>query len=132
MGRIIGTIGLLLCLVGVWQGVVTWHFTQRAITVEATVDAVEELRGPPKPRQKIPLHISFRLPGGSEHRAVAQMPMLQVIAAGDRIRVLVDPQNPQRVVLPLLSEIWARSLTYLVCGALILALERALRSRDMR
>ncbi len=132
MARIIGLIGLLLCGLGVWQGVAQWQFLRRAVTVEATVVAIEELRGPPKPRQKIPLHVQFTLPDATDHRAVTHLPMLQVVAAGDHIRVLVDPDNPQDISWPLWSEVWARPLTYLVCGALIIALARVLLTKNMR
>ncbi len=119
-------------MAGIWQGVVKWQFFHRAVMVEATVVAVEELRGPPKPRQKIPLHVQFTLADATDHRAVTHMPMLQVVAAGDRIRLLVDPTNPQSISLPLWSEVWAGPLTYLVCGALIMVLGRVLRTKNMR
>jgi hypothetical protein len=132
MARIVVLVGFLLCLLGVWKGVETQRFSREAIVVEATVDAVEELRGPPKPRQKIPLHVHFQLPNGADHRVVTHMPMLQVVKAGDRIRLLVDPADAQRVSLPLWSELWAQPLTYLVCGLLIGLLGLVLRTRGTR
>jgi hypothetical protein len=132
MARIVVLIGVFLCLLGVWRGAETVRFSRAAVLVEARVDAVEELRGPPKPRQKIPLHVSFRLSNGTEHRGVTHMPMLQVVSVGDRIRVLVDPSAPQDIRLSSWSELWAQPLTYLVCGLLIVVLGGVLRVRGMR
>jgi hypothetical protein len=130
--KIISVAGLALLVFSVWRGVESYSFVSRAVEVSALVDSVEELKGPPKPRQKVPLHLSYSSPDGAQRRVVTHMPMLQKIDAGDTIRILVDSTNPQDARLPLWSELWAGPLTYLVGGMLLLLMGRLLRGKVTR
>lgn len=125
-------VGCVLLVAGAWRGTSTAMFVKRALRVSGKVVAVEELKGPPKPRQKTPLHISFSMPDGSEHRAITNLPLMQVVRAGDVITVLVDQDDPQKVRLPLWSELWAAPLTYIVGGLLLIILSRVMGVRGMR
>ncbi len=128
--RIVFVVGLALVGLGAWRGLETSLFISRAVQVGATVDSVQELPGPPKPRQKVPLHLSYVTPDGGTHRGVTHMPMLQRIEAGDTIRVLVDPGNPQDVRLPLWSEQWSGPSTYVIGGLLLTAMGALLKNRS--
>jgi hypothetical protein len=130
--KIISGVGLALVAFAVWRGLESYTFVSRALELPGVVDSVEELKGPPKPRQKVPLHLSYALPDGTRHRVVTHMPMLQKIEAGDTIRILVDHSNPQDVRLPLWSELWAGPLTYFVGGMLLLLMGRLLRGKATR
>jgi hypothetical protein len=130
--KIISAVGLILVAFGAWRGVESYAFVSRALEISGMVDSVEELKGPPKPRQKVPLHLSYSLPDGTQHRVVTHMPMLQKIERGDTIRILVDRANPQDVRLPLWSELWAAPLTYLVGGMLLIFMGRLLRGKATR
>lgn len=130
--KIISAAGLALFAFGVWRGVESSRFLERSLELPGVVDSVEELKGPPKPRQKVPLHLSYALPDGTRHRVVTHMPMLQRIEAGDTIRILVDRTNPQDVRLPLWSELWAGPLTYLVGSLLLLLMGRLLKGKVTR
>ncbi|MEY4701793.1 MAG: hypothetical protein RL326_1980 [Pseudomonadota bacterium] len=130
--KIISGVGLALIAFGVWRGFESYTFVSRAIELPGVVDSVEELKGPPKPRQKVPLHVSYSLPDGTRHRVVTHMPMLQKIESGDTIRILVDRSNPQDVRLPLWSELWAGPLTYVVGGLLLMLMGRLLRGKATR
>jgi hypothetical protein len=132
MYKIILLLGLALVTAGVVEGARTASFHSNAIEVMASVIAVQELRGPPKPRQKTPLLVSYRQQDGSEVQATTHLPMLQQIKQGDSIRLLVHPANPQDVRLPLWSELWARPLTFLVGGCLLLLVSRVLGTKRSR
>jgi hypothetical protein len=132
MNKIITTVGALLFVFGVWSSLQTIRFTQRAVEVVGNVLVVEELRGPPKPRQKTPLHVSYQLADGRQFNAVAHMPLLQEVKQGDQIRLLVDPAEPASAQLPLWSEMWARPLTYLLGGLLVLLAGRVMTNRRTR
>jgi len=103
MNRIIPLVAVLLLAIGIVQAFQTVSFSRKAIVVTATVSVVEERTGPPKPRQKTPLHVVYRLNDGQEYSAVTHLPMLQVIRQGDSIRLLVDPNHQSVVRLPLWS-----------------------------
>lgn len=123
MRKLLLLVGLVLFAVGIKECADTFTFTSSAIPVRATVVSVEERTGPPKPTQNTPVHVRFNLPDGSEHAGITRLPLLAKMKAGDEITVLVQPSNPQAVRLPLLSEMWARPLAYLVSGfALIVCL----------
>lgn len=124
--------GVALSVAGVWLGIDTASFQRRALLVQATVTGVQELRGPPKPRQRTPLHVTYKLPDGREASAVTHLPFLQEIKSGDSIRLLVDPAAPEQARLPLISELWARPLTYFVGGLLLLVVGRVLSSKRTR
>lgn len=130
--RVISLAGVVLLGLGLWRGADSYTFRSRAIELPGRVDSVQELKGPPKPRQKVPLHVSYSLPDGTQHRAVTHMPMLQKIETGDTIRILVDRSNPQDVRLPLWSEMWAAPLTYLVGGVLLVVMSLLLRGKKTR
>jgi hypothetical protein len=130
--KIISGVGLALLAFAVWRGVESYTFVSRAMELSGVVDSVEELKGPPKPRQKVPLHLSYSLPDGTRHRVVTHMPMLQKIEAGDTIRILVDGSNPQDVRLPLWSELWAGPLTYHVGGLLLMLMGGLLKGKATR
>jgi hypothetical protein len=132
MYKIILGLGLVLLLVGGIEGVKTASFLSKAIEVVGVVTGVQELRGPPKPRQKTPLYVSYRKQDGSEVQAVTHLPMLQQIKQGDSIRLLADPNKPDDVRLPLWSELWARPLTYLIGGVLLVIVARVLGTKRTR
>jgi len=132
MSRVVSAVGLVLCAVGVWHWSATYAFVRDAQPVIGRVTGVQELRGPPKPRQKTPINILYTTTDGREVSAIAQMPLLQEIRAGDEIRVLVDAKQPELARLPLWSELWARPLTYLVGGFLMLVVGRVLRVKRLR
>lgn len=132
MGRVITLVGFVLLSFGAWRATSTAIFVKSALRVSAQVVAVEELRGPPKPRQKTPLHVTYTLPDGSPHRAITNLPFLQQVKVGDVIQVIVDPQAPQDVRLPLWSELWAGPLTYIMGGLLLMVLSKVLGLRGMR
>jgi hypothetical protein len=132
VNKIILIVGLLLSIAGAVSAVQTAQFNQKAVEVVGSVLVVEELRGPPKPRQKTPLHVSYQLSDGQQFSAVTHMPLLQAVKQGDQIRLLVDPADPGTVRLPLWSEMWARPLTYLIGGLLVLLAGRVLTNRTTR
>ncbi len=132
MNKIIVIVGLLLFLVGAVSAVQTVRFKKKAVEVIGSVLTVEELRGPPKPRQKTPLHVSYQFADGRQFSAVTHMPLLQAVKQGDQIRLLVDPSDPGTARLPLWSEMWARPLTYLIGGLLVLLAGRVLTNRRTR
>jgi hypothetical protein len=132
MNKVIPLVALGLFILGVFQSFQTASFQRRAIVVSATVVSVEERKGPPKPRQKTPLHVIYRLDDGREHSAVTHLPMLQEIRQGDSIRLLVDPSRPNAAELPLWSELWARPLTYLIGAGLLWLVGRVLRGKHLR
>lgn len=120
MRKLIGAVGLGLFLMGSYQTVETVRYLKRSVLVNATVVTVETRSGPPKPSQNTPVHVQFTLEGVGEQRGVTHLPLLHRIKEGEVIRILVDPQNPQGIRLPLLSELWARPVTYILCGILIM------------
>jgi hypothetical protein len=132
MSRVVSIVGAGLLSVGLLQGWTTYSFLQHAQVVIARVASIEELRGPPKPRQKTPVNLLYKGKDGLEQSAVAHLPLLQNIRRGDEIRILVDSKEPQVARLPLWSELWARSLTYLVGGSLLILVGRVLRTRKLR
>lgn len=123
-------VGLVLLGIGAYQANELTSFLSRALPITATVTSVELRTGPPKPTQNTPVHVKFSLPNGEERSAITHLPLLQELKEGDTINVLVDPSNPQSVKLPLLSELWATPLAYLlsgtviVCGVLFLRVRR--------
>lgn len=132
MNRIVVVVGVFLILVGSYQAEGVVDFQRRAVEVQGIVTAVEHLPGPPKPRQRTPLHVLYNLSDGREFRAVTHLPLMQEIKEGDAIRLVVDPSDPQDVRLPLISELWARPLTYLVGGLLMLITAWVLRRNRVR
>jgi hypothetical protein len=132
MSRVVSLVGAVLLSVGIWQGGATYSFVQRAHLAVGRVTSIEELRGPPKPRQRTPINVLYKGRSGQEESAVAHLPLLQNIKEGDEIRILVDPQQPQRARIPLWSELWARPLTYVVGGLLVLIVGRVLRTKALR
>jgi hypothetical protein len=122
--RFFSIIGIVLALYGAYGGVTTYLFVRRAVTIEAQVIAIEERKGPPKPRSKTPIHLRYTLPDGSEHLSKTSMPLLQAVKAGDRVKALVDPKAPEVVRLPLASVLWALPLATCVVGAVMTILAR--------
>jgi len=121
MRRFLFLVALVLVILGAVDVVSTMTFTRNAVLTRATVTAVEERSGPPKPTQNTPLHVSFVLPDNTAHAAIARLPLLQKIQQGDQIFLLVNPKEPQDVRLPLISELWARPLAYLLSGMILIA-----------
>jgi len=132
MSRIVSVVGGALCILGVWQGLETYSFISRSEIVKARVTGVQELRGPPKPRQKTPVNLLYTDSSGHEVSAVAHLPLLQELRQGDEIRVLVDPRDQGQARMPLWSELWARPLTYIIGGMLLLLVGRVLRAKRSR
>ena len=121
MRRLLALVAVVLLGMGLYESREVSSFLSRAVTVQGTVVAVEARTGPPKPTQNTPIHVRFSLPSGESHTAITKLPLLQKLKDGDSIYLLVDPTDPQEVRLPLLSELWARPLAYLVSGIVLVA-----------
>lgn len=132
MVRAVPLVGVVLFCIGLWHGVSVYLFLQGSVEVQATVSSIQELSGPPKPRQKTPIHLLYRAPDGNEMSAIARLPLLYNIREGDQIRILIDPDSPSIARLPLWSELWSRSLAYIVGGFLVLLVGRVLRTKSFR
>lgn len=130
MRKLLTVIGIVLLAIGVFKANALISFLSNAVPLTATVTTVELRTGPPKPTQNTPVHIRFTLPSGEERAGITNLPLLQVVKEGDLLPILVDPANPQVVRLPLLSELWATPLAYLlsglaiVCGVLFIRVKR--------
>lgn len=120
MRRFFALVGIVLLGIGIVKAQTLTSFLSRAIPVTATVTSVETRTGPPKPTQNTPMHVRFAMPDGQERAAITNLPLLQKIKEGDTLQILVDPSDPQSVKLPLLSELWATPLAYLLSGVAIL------------
>jgi len=96
-----------------------YRFVAESVRIRAKVVAVESLSGPPKPRQKIPVHVEFPFNNGTV-RTETRMPMLGEIKAGDEVPLWVSPTNPQDARLAEVSSLFAAPLTYMVCGLVAL------------
>lgn len=120
MKKLISFVGVGCLLLGFFETTRTISFVSTALTLPAKVVSIETRTGPPKPTQNTPVHVTFTLPAGGERSAITHMPLLQKVKEGDVIYVLVSPENPQDVRLPLLSELWARPFAFLVAGLVLL------------
>ena len=114
-------IALFLFVFGAFKGWEAYSFVDAAIRVEGRVYAVEPLPGPPKPRQKIPVHVEYELNGRTE-RGETRMPMLGKLSVGDRVPLWVSESEPARPVLAQPSAIFAGPLTYFTVGLIGLIL----------
>lgn len=121
MRRLLALVAIVLLGMGLHESRQVSSFLSTAVTVQGTVVAVETRTGPPKPTQNTPVHVRFSLPSGESHTAITRLPLLQKLKEGDSIYLLVDPKDPQDVRLPLLSELWARPLAYLLSGIALVA-----------
>lgn len=121
MRRLLALVAVVLLGMGLYESQEVSSYLSRAVAVQGTVVAVETRTGPPKPTQNTPVHVSFSLPSGGPQTAITRLPLLQKLKEGDSIYILVDPTNPQDVRLPLISELWARPLAYLVSGVVLVA-----------
>jgi hypothetical protein len=119
MKKFLALVGVVLLGLGVYQSTETASFLSRALSVPATVTLVEGRTGSPKPTQNTPVHVTFKLPSGEDRSAITNLPLLQNVKAGDTIYILIDPARPEAVKLPLLSELWARPLAYLISGFIL-------------
>jgi hypothetical protein len=119
MRRFLSLVGIVLLSIGLYQANELSGFLSRATPVLAIVTSVEVRPGPPKPTQNTPVHVRFTMPNGEEVAATTHMPLLRVVKDGDSISLLVDPTNPQVVKLPLISELWATPLAYLISGLVL-------------
>lgn len=126
MIRLLALCGVLLVCLGGYQAVSIVGFLKQALPVEAEVLGVERLNGPPKPSTRVPLHLRFTLPDGTEQQASTVMPLLRHLDRGDAVAILVDPRNPQWVRVAQPSVLWATPLTLLVTGLLLIFLPRRL------
>ncbi|MEN9846332.1 MAG: hypothetical protein RIS36_1479 [Pseudomonadota bacterium] len=116
MRKLLAVVAIVLLGMGLHESRQVSSFLATAVTVQGTVVAVETRTGPPKPTQNTPVHVRFSLPSGESHTAITRLPLLQKLKEGDSIYLLVNPMVPQDVRLPLLSELWARPLAYLLSG----------------
>jgi hypothetical protein len=121
MRTILSLVAVVLLGMGLFESREVSGFLSTALTVQGSVVAIETRTGPPKPTQNTPIHVRFTLPSGETRTAIARLPLLQKVKEGDQIYVLVDPNDPQDVRLPLLSELWARPLAYLLSGVVLVA-----------
>jgi|694.fasta_scaffold14872_9 hypothetical protein len=121
-------IALFLSVFGAFKGWDAYQFVNSAVRIEGRVYAVEPLAGPPKPRQKIPVHVEYELNGRTE-RGETRMPMLGKLSVGDTVPLWVAPSDPARPVLAQPSAIFAGPLTYLVVGLLGLLLTLMYRAQ---
>ena len=120
MKKFLTLVGVVLLGLGVYQSRETASFLSRALTIPATVTLIELRTGSPKPTQNTPVHVKFNLPSGEERSAITNLPLLQNVKAGDTIYLLVDLKQPEIVRLPLISELWARPLAYLISGFVLM------------
>lgn len=118
---ILSLVAVVLLGMGLFESREVSGFLSTALTVQGSVVAIETRTGPPKPTQNTPIHVRFTLPSGETRTAITRLPLLQKVKEGDQIYVLVDPNDPQDVRLPLLSELWARPLAYLLSGVVLVA-----------
>jgi hypothetical protein len=116
--RALASAGLVSLAVGLVRSYQVYSFLQTAEKVPATVIAVEHPPGPPKPRRTIPVHLRYKLSTGEEVQSVTTLPLLQSLKEGDVVTVLAGPAGRQEVRFPLLSELFAVPLTFLVLGVL--------------
>jgi hypothetical protein len=121
MRMILSLVAVVLLGMGLFESREVSGFLSTALTVQGSVVAIETRTGPPKPTQNTPIHVRFTLPSGETRTAITRLPLLQKVKEGDQIYVLVDPNDPQDVRLPLLSELWARPLAYLLSGVVLVA-----------
>lgn len=121
MRKLLAVVAIVLLGMGLHESRQVSSFLATAVTVQGTVVAVETRTGPPKPTQNTPVHVRFSLPSGESHTAITRLPLLQKLKEGDSIYLLVNPMVPQDVQLPLLSELWARPLAYLLSGIALVA-----------
>lgn len=121
MRTVLSLVALVLLGMGLYESREVSSFLSTALTVQGTVVAVETRTGPPKPTQNTPIHVRFNLPSGEARTAITRLPLLQKVKEGDQIYLLVDPSDPQDVRLPLLSELWARPLAYLLSAVILVA-----------
>ncbi len=121
MKTILSLVAVVLLGMGLYESREVSSYLSNALTVQGTVVAVETRTGPPKPTQNTPVHVRFTLPSGETSTAITRLPLLQKVKEGDQIYLLVDPRDPQDVRLPLLSELWARPLAYLLSGVVLVA-----------
>lgn len=119
MRKLLTLLGLILLGIGLYQANDLTSYLERAIPISATVTSVETRPGPPKPKQNTPVHVKFVLPNGEERAAITSLPLMRSVKEGDSIQILVDPSNPQSIRLPLISELWARPLAYLISGLVL-------------
>lgn len=117
MRRVVILSAVALAFLGAFQLAQACLFIGSAQRVEGTVYAIETLSGPPKPRQKIPVHVTYEFKGKLE-RAEVRMPMLGSFAMGDRVPLWLSPTDPARPVLAEPSVLLATPLTLLVCGVI--------------
>jgi hypothetical protein len=120
MKKLIALVGVGCLALGIFETTKTMSFVSAALTLPAKVISVQLRQGPPKPTQNTPVHVTFTLPSGEERTAITHLPLLQKVKEGDTIYVFVNPQDPQDVRLPLLSELWARPFAFLVAGLVLL------------
>ena len=121
MRKVLALVAIVLLGMGLNESREVSSFLSTAVTVQGIVVAIETRTGPPKPTQNTPVHVRFSLPSGETHTAITHLPLLQKLKDGDSIYLLVDPKEPQDVRLPLLSELWARPLAYLLSGIVLVA-----------
>ena len=121
-------IALFLSVFGAYKGWEAYSFVSDALRIQGRVYAVETLSGPPKPRQKIPVHVEYELNGRLE-RGETRMPMLGKLSVGDTVPLWVTPTEPARPVLAQPSALFAGPLTYLSVGLLGLILTLLYRRR---
>jgi hypothetical protein len=132
MRKVVTLVGICLLLAGIWNGVSMYRFIHSAQKVSAKVVSIEEHKGPPKPRQKTPVHISFLNNRGEMRSAITHLPMLYRVESGDQIEVLVEGADSGSVHLNLWSELWARPLTYTVGGLLLMIVSIVLSQKRWR
>lgn len=129
MRGLIVSIALFLSVFGAVQSWEGYRFVSDAMRLQGKVYAVEVLRGSPKPRQKIPVHVEYELNGKVE-RAEISMPLLGSLAQGDSVPLWVSTTEPERALLAQPSALFAAPLTYLSVGILALVLSLLYRRRS--
>lgn len=95
-----------------------WRFIASAKQVTGRVYAVESLAGPPKPRQKIPVHVEYELDGRTE-RGETRMPMLGALKQGDLVPLWLSPSDPSHPVIAQPSTLLAKPITIVVVGLVV-------------
>lgn len=95
-----------------------WRFIASAKQVTGRVYAVESLAGPPKPRQKIPVHVEYDIDGRTE-RGETRMPMLGALKQGDSVPLWIPDTDPAHPVIAQPSTLLAKPITVVIVGLVV-------------
>ncbi len=121
-------VGIAAALWGVILLADAWRFIASAKQVTGRVYAVESLAGPPKPRQKIPVHVEYEIEGRTE-RGETRMPMLGALKQGDSVPLWIPADDQSHPVIAQPSTLLAKPITAVVVGIVVAILSWAAPKR---